>query len=97
MPEENFPTKAEWTPEHSFAAVVEGWNIFDCDGSENGRTQICRDDAMELFASDASVWLYVVNKALSGSYLHELALSLVQKYNSIEAEAIKKFTSLSTI
>lgn len=36
-----------WAPEHADAANREGWNIWNCSGSDYGVWQICRNDEVE--------------------------------------------------
>lgn len=94
---ETFPTDDEWTPADRLAALREGWNLWDCEGSDNGRTQLCRTDSPdgedepgEPLADDDAAFQLVVAGARAGSALHAKALRLVEKHNPGEAEVIRK-------
>jgi hypothetical protein len=81
-------------------AVREGWAIFDCDGSENGRWQLCRVDdpaawpegATDLtepaFPGDGAAWTFVADKAKAGSAYHQAALDFIRERNPAEFAAI---------
>ena len=64
-----------WLPKHDGAAIAEGWSIFDCDGSDNGRWQLCRIDGASMLpefqplASDDEAWKIVA----TGTGAHHLA------------------------
>jgi hypothetical protein len=91
-----------WTLADSKAARAEGWDVWDCDGSENGRFQLCRcDDDPEAercdatgemrgaaFDDDEGAWRHVVALAREGSALHVKALAFITAQNPIEAECI---------
>lgn len=93
-----YPTDEEWTPEQQSAALAEGWNLWDCDGSANGRTQLCTYDDKEdcpqaaRFADDTAAWKYVVARAVEGSDLHLHALKVVAAHNPTEAASIEAAT-----
>lgn len=94
-----YPDDTEWTVADDNAAMAEGWNLWDCGGSGNGRTQLCRYDDTEEFpqalkfeGGDEFAWDHVVQKAREGSALHLKALTLVAKHNPTEAECIAKRT-----
>lgn len=88
-------TKAPyWTIADSDAAWKEGWDIFDCDGSENGRWQICRIDDPEdwqechklsfrppTLSNDDDAWAIVINGEEDH---HQRALFFIQAHNKIE-------------
>lgn len=67
----------------------EGWGIFDCDGSENGRWQLQRCDEMGVFNSDADAWAHVVAQADAGSSYHHGALQWLQANAPQEWSLIK--------
>jgi hypothetical protein len=69
-------------------AHEEGWGIFDCDGSDNGRWQLQRVDEDEKFPSDDEAWAHVVAKAHAGSEYHHSALHWIEKNAPIEWRAI---------
>lgn len=74
----------------------EGWGIFDCDGSENGRWQLCRDDAMDVFPSDDEAWVFVVEQAVAGSAYHQDALAFLEQNNPEEHHGILEFVAKSS-
>jgi hypothetical protein len=92
-----------WTRADSLAANTEGWDLFDCDGSDNGPLQLCKIDEPELWAEDRGVvisrtweddtdaWVFV---ARNPSDLHGKALALVQRANPVEREAIREWLAL---
>lgn len=98
---DTFPSREEWSLEHQQGAHAEGWDLWDCDGSENGRTQLCAFDDKEEFPQakalpeDGDAWAHVVAKARSGSDLHLHALKVVAAHNPIEAASIEKHTGYS--
>jgi hypothetical protein len=73
-----------WMLTSERAAAVEGWAIFDSDGSISGPWQVQRDDEREAFASDDEVWPLVVGGALCGRGHHVAALGFVRWANSLE-------------
>ena len=77
-----------WTVSDSLAAIAEGWDVCDCDGSENGRFQLCKRDDMDAFADDTDAWVHVATRAREGSALHAQALVFVMRHNPIEYTAI---------
>lgn len=77
-----------WTIADSRAAITEGWDVFDCDGSDNGRFQICKRDDMTTFDIDDDVWVHVAKRATDGSALHVRALAFIMQHNPIEYNAI---------
>jgi len=88
MPDIDFPTDEEWTPEMVDFAGEEGWGLFECGGSANGRTQLQRCDEEAIFEEDQDAWAFVAHCASQGSAVHQRALDLVEKYNSKEWAAI---------
>ncbi len=80
--------KIEWTNENSNNASKEGWNVFDCIGSENGSFQIQRNDEDEIFFDDKQVWLFIKEQAEKGSQLHQKALSFIKENNIAEYNSI---------
>lgn len=91
MVNNTFPSDTEWTETDQRLASSEGWNIWDCSGSGNGRTQLCRCDEMENFADDHAAWKHVWEKAREGSELHQKALRLIHKHNQNESSAISEW------
>lgn len=94
---DTFPTDDEWTIADNLAALREGWNLWDCDGSDDGRTQLCRTDSPdgedepdEPLADDDTACRLVLTRANAGSALHLKALQLVEKHNPVEAAAIRQ-------
>lgn len=93
--------EAQWTKGDSWAALNEGWDIFECDGSANGPYQICVLEEPYLieelgyedkkFPSDNEVWVRVRNLASAGSPLHLKALQFVRTENPKEYEAIQNW------
>lgn len=78
-------------------ATLEGWAIFECDGSENGPYQLCRIDDQDDPAgvqpeSDDHAWLAVTGRARDGSSYHQRCLDLIAELNPQERESIRKFT-----
>jgi hypothetical protein len=69
-------------------AVKEGWSIFDCDGSDNGRWQLQRCDEQEIFVTDVAAWVFVRAKAAEGSPYHIMAMLFLETHNPPEWRAI---------
>ena len=59
-----------WTRSDSIAATAEGWDVFECIGSDNGPWQLQRDDELEVFEDDPAAWVHVWDKAMRESPLH---------------------------
>ncbi|KVH56764.1 hypothetical protein WS89_22565 [Burkholderia sp. MSMB1072] len=70
----------------------EGWGIFDCVGSDNGRWQLQRIDEDEVFLDDDSAWKFVTDKAREGSAYHRSAIEFVRDNNPDEYQAIRTAT-----
>lgn len=81
------------------AAVREGWTVFDCDGSENGRWQIQGFDTPEDWAdrtgevppkiSDRDAWM----KVMKGDGEHHIAArEFIKTANPQEYEAMVQIT-----
>jgi hypothetical protein len=84
-----------WTIADSDAAKAEGWGIFDCDGNDHGRFQLCCYDDPDIqvaFSSDDNAWQHVVDKAREGGALHLKALDFIKTHNPAEAALIKHAT-----
>lgn len=91
-----------WTDEDSKAANIEGWDLFDCDGSDNGPLQLCKIDDPELWSQDREVdikktwdedteaWVHVWNNP---SDLHTKALAILKVANPIEYQAIEQWVT----
>jgi hypothetical protein len=69
-------------------AILEGWSIFDCDGSSNGRWQLQKCDDLNVFADDLFAWRFVVEQARLGSTYHEMTLLFLKQFNRDEYETI---------
>jgi hypothetical protein len=90
-----------WSPEHQKAANREGWDIFDSEGSANGRWQIQKMDDVAGAAeasghpvpeieNDHAAWLLVY----SGKESHQIAArEYIQRHNEVEWDAIVKHCS----
>lgn len=82
-----------WLYRHAAAARKEGWSIFDCSGSDNGRWQICRidspdDDEGEL-ESDRDAWDLVAK----GTEPHHVAArDFIRAHNDVEWRAFCDIT-----
>lgn len=85
---EKFDGCSGWTLVDAQTAASEGWNIWDCDGSEHGPYRIERCDGMALFPDDLDAWRHVWARAESGSELHKRALAFVKQHNPIEWKLI---------
>lgn len=95
-------TPDEWTREDAMAATDEGWDIFECSGSENGPWQIQSFDCPEEwpgwdegkpypFDGDADAWVYVWTRARGGSPLHQRALTFLAEHNPTEIQTITRW------
>ena len=93
-----------WTETDWQDANAEGWNIWHCDGSENGLWQICKYDEPELvdyvtdgkWETDPDVWLHVYTRAAQGSPLHQRAMDYVRIWNRPEWDSIVKWVDNRT-
>ena len=79
-----------WSRNHDQAAAQEGWGLFDCDDSENGRWQVCRiDDSTEpshtQLANDDEAWKIV---ATGTKDHHVAARHFLKAHNPKEYHAI---------
>lgn len=78
---------ALWHSVHGAKAAEQGWSIFDCDGSGNGRWQICKidspdgPDGQEPLADDDQAWSIVMNGT---DDMHESARALIWQLNRKE-------------
>ena len=85
-------SQADWT-----LAFSEGWNIWHCDGSDNGEWQVCKYDEPDLFDGmpewdeDTDVWAHVYERAARGSVTHQRALNYVKRWNPMEYDCIVKW------
>jgi len=67
----------------SASARAEGWDVFDCGPREDGSA--CkeiqrlddRSDGISIFDDDGAAWEHVIDRARTGSVLHQSALKLV--------------------
>jgi hypothetical protein len=69
-------------------AVKEGWSIFDCAGSDNGRWQLQKCDDKNEFLTDLQAWDFVREKAAAGSLYHALTLLFLKQHNQCEWDMI---------
>ena len=88
-----------WLAEDHAAASREGWDLFECSGSDDGDVQVQRFDCpaeVECapdpypFTTDADVWLHVRARAASGSALHLKALAILGVRNPDELQRIER-------
>ena len=91
------PVGPFWTSDDRSAALSEGWDIFDCQGSASGPWQLQSfDDPEDVetaprpypFQSDLDAWKHVRSRAAQGSPLHERALAFLAEHNLPEYRAI---------
>ena len=91
------PTHAlAWTRVHSAQAILEGWDICECWGSEDGPWQIQRIDFPEdgeghLKGGDSDAWELVWYGAMAGSPLHHRALNFIARNNPAELQVIARY------
>lgn len=88
-----------WTKAHSSAAIAEGWEIFDCDGSSNGPWQVDELDEPDEWAqlnggvvppqleSGEVAWRIVANGTLPH---HIAAREFLQAHNPQEYEMVMR-------
>ena len=75
------------------AARREGWTISDCGSYSDGSRRVelrKNDDPMPgspLFTEDRNAWIHVVQRAGSGSHLHNHALQLIDRREKLAVEA----------
>lgn len=100
MPDNNFGTfalvsdEAQWVPTDSRAACLEGWDVWDSAGSDDGPFQIqflAEPELLDLgytapkFDGDTDAWVHVREQALvHHSELHQRALLFIEHNNSLE-------------
>ena len=91
-----------WYPACSAAAIKEGWNIFDCVGSDYGRWQICcldnPDDSTIKLDDDDKAWAIVFKGT---EHHHRIAREFIRAHNPIEWElecrAIPRLVDMKTL
>lgn len=96
------PTMDDWTEAEFRLANGEGWDLFECHGSDNGPWQLQKiDDPDEYEAgnpgvrvtarwhSDDDVWRYVWERAQAGDEPHGKALAILAEVNPRERRAIE--------
>ncbi len=82
-----------WTRERWMAAQIEGWNIWQCSGSDYGYWQICRideqdDENFRQLEDDSEAWLLVMN----GHQEHQkLARWFIRDANPTHYREMQKF------
>jgi len=70
-----------WTKKDSDLAELEGWNLFQCEGSRDGILQLQAIDEMENILDDIEAWKLVAN----GNKPHHLnAIGELKKHNPQE-------------
>jgi hypothetical protein len=79
-----------WTRDDEASAAREGWGIFDCDGSGNGRFQLCKRDEADTFGDDVVVWHRIATRSDSGDALCQRALAFIKLNNPVEYHAIQR-------
>ncbi|UBV20370.1 MULTISPECIES: hypothetical protein [Mycolicibacterium] len=86
-----------WLGEDHAAASREGWDLFECSGSDHGDLQLQRFDCPDEvecaptpypFATDTDVWRHVRARAEGGSALHRKALAILRSANPDEFQRI---------
>ena len=80
----------EWTSEDSSQANLEGWDIFECRGSDSGPWQIQKIDDAYIFDSDIDVWKFICKRdtVFGLTELHRKALSFIKQKNKEEYKLI---------
>ena len=80
----------EWTAKDSSDALSQGWDVFDCEGSMNGRWQICMldEDEDSKFDTDPEVWMWMKDHPTP---LTEKAIQFVRENNNLEYNSIIKY------
>ena len=76
-----------WTAADSEAAMTEGWELFDTDGSEGGPWQIQRLDEAGLLSTDTDAWSLVMHGKAPH---HQAARRFIQANNPKEWHAMLK-------
>jgi hypothetical protein len=71
-------------------AVREGWSIFDCSGSDNGRWQLQKCDDSDKCSTDLVAWDHVRTAADAGSEYHASALKFLEQHNPDEFRLIRE-------
>lgn len=91
--------QVDWSVDDSAAALREGWDLFECSGSDHGVVQLQRIDHPDEvegapnpypFADDEDVWRHVKVRAAAGSELHRKALDALRVRNPEELERIER-------
>jgi hypothetical protein len=91
----------QWTPAQSRLAKAEGWDIFDCSGSDFGRWRVLRIDDPQAWedmlgfvppalGDDEEAWKLVMEGAESH---HVAARDFVRTNNRVAYEAMSQFAS----
>jgi hypothetical protein len=79
-----------WTNSDAVASGRQGWGIFDCDGSENGRFQLCKRDEADILDSDAGAWMFVARQARLDDALAVADLAFLAEHNPGERATIRR-------
>jgi len=75
----------EWTQKDAQEASKEGWNIFECNGSANGKYQLQVDDELALLNEDKDAWKLVARQEKD---IHKKALAFLKEKNYPEYKLI---------
>ena len=85
----------DWYDAHHHAAHSEGWCIFDCKGSSNGRWQVQKiDDPKEGMAElESDEWAFAIlaHGYREGRPHAVAAMEFLRKHNPKEAEMIQEY------
>jgi hypothetical protein len=93
----NTITLDDWTQADADAAIREGWNVADSDGSRHGTPQLQHIDAMDVCdGEDAGAWAHVREQAAQQSPLHVKALAILQRENPAEYARIMAYAPART-
>lgn len=96
---EDDPDPKLWPRECQQAAQKEGWDIFDADGSADGRWQLqaitCPEDGSKpIFQTDEKAAAHVKDMAVKGSELHRRAINFLI---TVKSRDVKKFLLFSAV
>ena len=70
----------EWNSEDSKLAVLEGWDLYLCIGSDDGSMQVQRNDEQNLLNNDQEAWLIVKE----GKNPHHIKVKQILEKENIE-------------
>jgi hypothetical protein len=75
----------KWLKSDSKNATIEGWDLYDSEGSQDGCLQIQRNDEQNKLDSDEQAWKIVLNGTEKH---HKKALKLIKNKNIAEYERV---------